>query len=178
MCAEAPDVHKVICVSPMCSPVQLAIQGEKLEIKTTVKANILYISSDGCLQNVTVSGEATAIYEYKEGHTYNIRAFFGKDINITITATGVDVKIPVMFNICEISNIKALAISSISYDETKKLDLCNEPSIVIHRVMSGDTLWKLAKRFSSSIDLIAEANNLENPDMILIGEMLIVPKKR
>lgn len=42
-------------------------------------------------------------------------------------------------------------------------------------VEEGDTLSQLADQFSSSVEAIMEANNLTNPDMINVGQELIMP---
>ena len=42
-------------------------------------------------------------------------------------------------------------------------------------VEEGDTLSQLADQFSSSVQAIMEANNLTNPDMINVGQELIMP---
>ena len=49
----------------------------------------------------------------------------------------------------------------------------NSPTTVT--VEEGDTLSQLADQFSSSVEAIMEANNLTNPDMINVGQELIMP---
>ncbi len=45
----------------------------------------------------------------------------------------------------------------------------------IYTVVGGDTLAKIARRYGVSVRQIAEANNLENPNLLEIGQMLTVP---
>ena len=49
-------------------------------------------------------------------------------------------------------------------------------SLIIYIVQKGDTLWKIAKKFNSTIDDIVKINGIENPDKINIGEKLYIPK--
>lgn len=49
-------------------------------------------------------------------------------------------------------------------------------SMIIYFVKPGDTLWKIAKKFKSTVDDIVEINNIENPNRISIGEQLFIPK--
>lgn len=58
----------------------------------------------------------------------------------------------------------------------KEISNAKRASLVIYYVKSGDTLWKIAKRFKSTVDEIAKINNLENPDKINIGEQLYIPR--
>ena len=47
-----------------------------------------------------------------------------------------------------------------------------------YTVVSGDCLWNIAKRFygdGSQYNKIAEANNIQNPDVIYDGDTLVIP---
>ncbi|WP_414641263.1 LysM peptidoglycan-binding domain-containing protein [Archangium sp.] len=45
----------------------------------------------------------------------------------------------------------------------------------IHTVRSGDTLSALAKRFNTSVDKLAKANNIKNVNHIQVGQKLTIP---
>lgn len=49
-------------------------------------------------------------------------------------------------------------------------------SIVIYYTKEGDTLWNIAKKFGSTVDEIVKVNNIENPDVIMPGEQLFIPR--
>ncbi len=49
-------------------------------------------------------------------------------------------------------------------------------SVVIYVVKSGDTLWKIAKQFKSTVDDIARVNGIEDANKIIAGEKLYIPK--
>lgn len=46
--------------------------------------------------------------------------------------------------------------------------------LTIYFVKPDDTLWKIAKRFHTTVEHISELNELENPDMLSIGKALII----
>ncbi len=48
-------------------------------------------------------------------------------------------------------------------------------SITIYCVQPGDTMWKIAKRYSTPLDTIVKVNNIEDVDNIAIGGKLIIP---
>lgn len=52
----------------------------------------------------------------------------------------------------------------------------NPYSMVIYFVKPGDTLWKIAKRYKSTIEDIVRINNIEDPDRIMPGMQLFIPK--
>tara|TARA_R100001594_G_scaffold41920_1_gene73901 strand:- start:216 stop:2900 length:2685 start_codon:yes stop_codon:yes gene_type:complete len=54
-------------------------------------------------------------------------------------------------------------------------DVSEKESPTTVEVEQGDTLSKLADQFGSSVQAIMEANNLTNPDMIRVGQELVMP---
>lgn len=67
-------------------------------------------------------------------------------------------------------------ISFIEEIEEKDLEKKNEYSMVVYFVKPHDTVWKIAKMFKVTMDSIIQANNLENPDRINVGEKLYIVK--
>lgn len=63
-------------------------------------------------------------------------------------------------------------------DEIEELaeDCANPYSMVIYFVKPGDTLWKIAKRYRSTVEDIARVNGIEDPDKIDVGMQLFIPK--
>jgi len=49
------------------------------------------------------------------------------------------------------------------------------PPPVIHIVQKGDTLWALALRYGTTVKAIAWANRILNPDLIYVGQRLVIP---
>ncbi len=44
-----------------------------------------------------------------------------------------------------------------------------------YTVRAGDTLWGIAQRFGSSVNAIAAANGIKNPNLIYAGEVFLIP---
>ena len=44
-----------------------------------------------------------------------------------------------------------------------------------HTVQAGDTLAKIAAEYGTSVDAIVEANNIEDRNLIRVGQELIIP---
>lgn len=49
------------------------------------------------------------------------------------------------------------------------------PQPVVHTVQSGDTLWKIAQRYSTTIDAVVKANNLDPDKYLYIGQKITIP---
>ena len=46
---------------------------------------------------------------------------------------------------------------------------------VYHVVQRGETLFSIATRYGTTVDVIVQANNLANPQMIYVGQKLLIP---
>lgn len=44
-----------------------------------------------------------------------------------------------------------------------------------YTVKRGDNLWQIAQRFGVSLDALAQANKLSNPDVLYPGQVLVIP---
>lgn len=58
---------------------------------------------------------------------------------------------------------------------TENADNSN-PSMIIYVVKEGDTIWKIAKKYKTTMQEIINVNNLDNGDEIYIGEKLFIPR--
>ncbi|WP_018249497.1 BsuPI-related putative proteinase inhibitor [Orenia marismortui] len=46
---------------------------------------------------------------------------------------------------------------------------------MIYRVRPGDTLYEIAQRFRTTVQNLVELNDIENPDLVEVGQVLVVP---
>ena len=51
-------------------------------------------------------------------------------------------------------------------------------SLIIYIVQKGDTLWKIAKKFRSTVDDISRVNGIDDPNQLQIGQKIYIPKFR
>jgi len=53
----------------------------------------------------------------------------------------------------------------------------DESQYITHEIVSGDTIWKLARTYGVTTQDIIKANNIDDPRKIQIGQKLLIPKK-
>jgi len=49
-------------------------------------------------------------------------------------------------------------------------------SLIIYMVKKGDTLWKIAKKYGSTVDDIVRTNGIEDENKINVGQKLFIPR--
>lgn len=67
-------------------------------------------------------------------------------------------------------------ITNIEKTDATKPDYSALPAVTLYVVSPGDTLWKIAKRYNTTVDALAKLNNIENPDLINVGDKLLILK--
>lgn len=45
---------------------------------------------------------------------------------------------------------------------------------VTYTVQKGDTLWAISRKYSTTVNKLAELNNLDNPNYIVVGQVLVI----
>lgn len=85
----------------------------------------------------------------------------------------VGVNVDLGFEVNTWKNFAIPVISNISMEEDGDME---DYSVVIYVVKAGDTLWKIARRFGSTVEDIARVNGMENPNKLNAGEKIYIPK--
>lgn len=85
----------------------------------------------------------------------------------------IDVKIDIIFNVIMAKSADINIIDDIKEEENRSACNC---SLVIYYVKDGDTLWKIAKKFGSTVEEIARINGIENVDKLNVAQQLFIPR--
>lgn len=92
-----------------------------------------------------------------------------------IVQSGGDINcnVDVEFGVDRYDDIQLDIIDAVNEEEVEDEQ---DYSVVIYVVKPGDTLWKIAKQFRSTVDDIVRVNGIEDSNRILAGEKLYIPK--
>ena len=85
----------------------------------------------------------------------------------------IDVRIDIIFNVTMAKSADINIIDDIKEEENRSACTC---SLVIYYVKDGDTLWKIAKKFGSTVEEIARINGIENVDKLNVAQQLFIPR--
>ncbi|ADL11629.1 DUF3794 and LysM peptidoglycan-binding domain-containing protein [Acetohalobium arabaticum] len=120
---------------------------------------------------VDVSGAEEGMTAYANVSVVNVRYSLLNQRTVELTTTLQKFAKVVQFRQLEIVT-DCIAVSPI-VDEPCE----DRPSYVVYVVQPGDTLYKIARRYGTTIDAIVEANDIPDPDRIDVGQKLCIPKK-
>lgn len=85
----------------------------------------------------------------------------------------IDVKIDILFTTYLIKSANINVIDDINEEENKNQATS---SLVIYFVKSDDTLWKIAKKFNSTVNEIEKVNEIQNENELEYGKQIFIPR--
>lgn len=94
--------------------------------------------------------------------------------NFVIVSDGnIEANVVMQFNVGISRTEKISIIDNLEVKESRQNDIY---SMIIYFVKSGDTLWKIAKKFRSTVEDIARVNGIDDENKIYVGQQLYIPK--
>lgn len=169
---------KIFNVRATSNIIKENVLNNSISYEAEIILNILYESS------ITNRME---VKEQRIAFTHNINSDkINKNVNIDTTIeidskdficmpdNTIDVKLNMNFLVNLYSTNSVSIVNNINIQENSENS--KSSSMVIYFVKEGDTLWKIAKKFKSTIDEIAKVNDIEDVDKINIGDQLYIPK--
>lgn len=176
--SEATQIYSVLCSCPCIS--SMKIVEDKVMVEGTVDVWILYRT-----------GEENNIMSYREempfNHVVDIRGAGAEmlaQVKLDVERCGgtilskneVEVKIILVVDIKLYMEGILIIINNIKHMQIEE-EFGKQPSIIIYYVQPGDTLWKISKKFHTTIEDLVKLNDISNHDMIFPGQQILIQKR-
>lgn len=169
--------EKIITFSGNVVITEKSVVKDKLMMGGYINVDVIYKTNDEENYLDKVSGDIPFnIAIETNGTDENMKAIVKSCIDsmdVAIEANTVAVKANIVTIAKVLYEIKKEFINDIV--EGNEEELKKKASITIYVVGDGDTIWKLAKKYNTTMDEIIGLNELEDPDKLEIGEKLLIP---
>lgn len=173
------DSIKHITVNPIIA--EAKVVEDKVIIEGVLGCSIIYTvaADEGGIENYTeelpfkssIDIEGARFDMVWEANTYiehlSYEKMSGRELEMKLVL-GAETKV---FNKAVVDVIKG--VEEIDISENIK----HMPSIIIYTIQPNDSLWKIAKKYYTTIEDIVRINEIEDPDQIDIGQKVLIPKK-
>lgn len=142
-----------------------------------VKLNFVYSSSNNSgidTKLITMPFNFNVDFDgVNSSSTIDTSVEIGMQDFVVTSNDNVDIKIDLIFQTTLSKNADINIIDDIKEDENRFI---NQYSMVVYFVKPGDTLWKIAKKFGSTVQEIARVNGIEMVDKLNVGDQLFIPR--
>ena len=184
--------QKVMLENSSTVPSQTATINQKTvvqDINQVYNAEYQIINTRTNGRELELEIQATYLYSSFENQTINRKnETFSQTIQLEKNLTEVSARIMQnSTNVLPDSSINTELSINIYNQSSSQMEIINEIkindeendegySMIIYFVKPGDSLWKIAKRFKSTIREISNLNEIANEDKINVGDKLYIPR--
>jgi len=181
---DFPEILQVFKVSGKQHLDEQKILDDKIIVEGIISADILYIASDDevpvyCYNTIIPYRQTIETKGTRENKSFDCDIKVSLDrISLSMLSNReIEIKCMLNFYVCINEKKTATLIEDICFIDFDKNFFDKFPSMTIYVVKPGDTLWKIAKRFNTTIEDIVMINEIEDPDKIYPGERFLILKK-
>lgn len=142
-------------------------EDDRARADSVVRMRLLYLEEDGAPMLAERSNEVGAVLDGCPEALW-VRA---GSAELRPVPDGTMARVPLQF--MGIQEKKVTLSGVVSVTEEKEKDAGRRPSLVLRRPMAGESLWEIAKKHSSTEEIIRKTNHME--DDTLPDGMLLIP---
>lgn len=156
-------------------------EGSELMVEGVIEVSILYISEDDARPMNAIKGmipfsQIIELKGMKPGCNYEIKPTIDQLSVMMLDGEEIEVKATINLNTIVFEMISEPIITDIEVSDLDMEKLQSMPGIIGYVVKKGDTLWKIAKKYYTTVDNIMTINHLED-EHVKEGDKLIILKK-
>lgn len=179
---DAPDIFELFNVLGKLTLSSAEINDDRIVVEGVAVCNVLYLaSSEG--QPVYCTYREIPFRQSIE--VKGARADMGLEVEMEIehysysivTAREVEVRLVIGLKTRVGRQISVPVIVKASEQPPDEKRTAARPSITLYFTQPGDTLWKIAKRYYTTVDEIIKSNDLYEKDQIEPGSQIIITRK-
>ncbi|MDR1539855.1 MAG: DUF3794 domain-containing protein [Clostridiales bacterium] len=177
-----PDILQIFRVKGAALLDEVKVIEDKIATEGIINADILYVaeSDETPLYNFQTVIPFKQVIETKGSQP---DMHINLDVSIDHVAFNMlskretEVRYLLTFNTQVIEEKSVDVITDIEFKDIDPTYLDNMASLTVYIVQAGDSLWKIAKKYSTGIDELLAVNDIENPAKIYPGQKLLILKK-
>lgn len=153
------------------------IENDRIKVEGMLKVSALYRTTDENMQINMCDGEIpfSTIVDLKgtKPHMNAIVQVHLETLDSTVEANTIAVRATLSLSVKLSYKVNREWIVDVVQvrDEPK----VKNASVTIYFVNKGDTLWSLAKKYGTTMDVLIKINELDDPDTLNVGQKLIIP---
>lgn len=174
---EAERPKEVILAKGDVSISDCKVLEDKVTIEGTLKVDVVYRTVDEDIYIASVSDESPISFTVDmPGAKIDMQSICKctlENLEVDVQASNLAVKAVIsVYARCDYKDTKEFVTNIVKVEgEVPK----KKASIIIYVIQKGDTLWKIAKHYNTTVDSLCKLNEVMDPEKLVTGQKLIIP---
>lgn len=177
-----PAVAEIFNVLCRYSVSECRIEEDKVIVEGSIENNILYLANN----------EEQPVFCHKKElpfkHSMELRGI-GSDMKPEVaveldhcnysmlSSNQVEIRTALTVDIKVASQIRFPVINKAAESPLDEKKLLTMPSVIIYIIQPGDSMWKIAKKYGTTVETLLKINNMNEKDILMPGQQIIILKK-
>lgn len=179
---QAPLMFQIYRISGVAHLESINVLDDKVIVDGLIETNILYVAEDDntplfCYKTIIPFKQVIETKGSRKNMNVNIQSNIEHVGFNMLSGKEVEVRFLISFNAYVTADMELNVITDIDISDMDDEYLDSFSSITAYSVQQGDTIWKIAKRYNTTLDEIVEMNNIENVNMLSVGQKILILKK-
>ena len=175
-----PNILQIYNVLGKVNVDEMRVIDDKVIVEGSIDCNLLYLASDD--HSPLYAHQATVpfrqVIETKGSAIdmkVDLKAYIENVSFNMLSPTEVEIRFVISFDTKVTRDMTLSMIVDVVEEEFDMRIVDEMPSIIIYVVQTGDTLWKIAKKYNTTVETLKEVNDLDT-DLIYPGQKLLILK--
>lgn len=174
-----PEISQICDVGCVASVERIFVENGEITVFGKVRCNVLYLSRSEeqplcAFENTSDFSHSFTVPE-AQADTICDAKVFTEHISYTLGGgSALDLRVVLGLSVRSFKNKPVISITEITVIPPE--DNARKPCVVIYFVQKGDSLWKIAKKYHTTVAALMECNNL-NCDTIYPGQQIKICRK-
>lgn len=171
-----PNVRTVCNTHVELGAAQVTCEGERGTIQVSAEASVLFLREDGTCGAIRQKFSIELQQTIPAGSKV-VCSCAVEQMDALPAASGVELRGTVILQMQISQPFHVMGVSEAELDREHPFDHGGQPSIILRRPAEGESMWDIAKRYSTTCQEICGANGLSE-EQALGTQMLLIPRKR
>lgn len=178
---NSPDISELFNVLGKLSLSGSELSDDRIVVEGVVGANILYLANNEdqpvlCTDREIPFKQSIEVKGVKGGMGLDVEMEIEHCSYSILSAKEVDVRFVIQLNTRVSKQVSVPVISKASELPLEDKRSAQQPSVTIYFAQQDDSLWKIAKRYMTTVDELIKNNDFEAQGMLSQGEQVIIPR--
>jgi len=178
----SPDMLQVFRVKGQVHLDDVRVTEDKVIVEGAINTDILYVAES----DATPLASYRTVIPYRQvieakgaapGMAVTVDTSIDHVAFSMLSPREAEVRFQLTFNTQVTNEEETGIIGDIEITDLDPQVLAAQPSMTVYVVQPGDNLWKIAKKYNTSLDELMAVNELEQPGRVVTGQKLLMLKK-